>query len=159
MDHSSLITAYFVAGSPGSYHDARVFRRTQLPEKLEAIPNDRHLLGDSGYPASLGLLTPFPDTGNLTAAQKHFNFQHSSTRMIVENANARLKNKWRRLKFITTHSTTRACDIIRSCVVLHNFLLRHDSTLCYSDEPYMFDMPSLDSANDKRHHIITVLQQ
>ena len=32
-------------GSPGSYHDARSFRRSSLPDLIELLPSDRHLLG------------------------------------------------------------------------------------------------------------------
>ena len=32
-------------GSPGSYHDARAFCRSGLPELVEGLPSERHLLG------------------------------------------------------------------------------------------------------------------
>jgi hypothetical protein len=37
---------YYSVGSPGSYHDARVLRRTSLVEKLEALPKQYHILGE-----------------------------------------------------------------------------------------------------------------
>jgi hypothetical protein len=36
---------YYSVGSPGSYHDARVLRRTDLVEKLSTLPAQYHLLG------------------------------------------------------------------------------------------------------------------
>ena len=53
----------------------------------------------------------------------------SAARCIVENANARLKNKWRQLKFIRTSSVERARLVIRACIILHNFGIRHDTAI------------------------------
>lgn len=37
---------YASCGSPGSYHDARVFRRSPLAAILDTIPEKYHLLGN-----------------------------------------------------------------------------------------------------------------
>jgi hypothetical protein len=98
--------------------------------------------GDSAYPLMKGLMKPYHDTGNVSPAQAAFNNKLSSTRMIVENGNARLKNKWRRLKLIYSRSMDRAENIIKSCIILHNFVLQHDSELSYCDEPYIVNLPN-----------------
>jgi hypothetical protein len=36
---------HYCIGSPGSYHDARVLRRSGLPLLLSNLPADRHILG------------------------------------------------------------------------------------------------------------------
>lgn len=36
---------HYSIGSPGSYHDARVFRRSGLPALIDSLPADRHVLG------------------------------------------------------------------------------------------------------------------
>lgn len=53
-------------GEPGSLHDARVLKRSQLYEKAQdpAFFGRYHLLGDSAYPCLDWLVTPFKDTGN-----------------------------------------------------------------------------------------------
>ena len=109
--------------------------------------------GDSAYGLSIGLLTPYVDTGKLTAAEKHYNYKLSSTRMIIENANARLKNKWRRLKKIYTQTIKRAEDIIVACIVLHNFVLTYDSELWSSVYDDM-KMPTCATGEEKRKFLV-----
>ena len=77
----------------------------------------------------MGLMKPFADTNNNPRLVKEFNYLASATRSVVENANARLKNKFMRLKYIRTRSTERARLIVRTCIVLHNFIIKHDSTV------------------------------
>ena len=36
---------FYSVGSPGSYHDGRVARRTNLMDKLQALPPQYHVLG------------------------------------------------------------------------------------------------------------------
>ena len=72
-------------------------------------------------------MKPFPDSPKNPRRVRYFNYVLSATRCVVENANARLKNKWMRLKFIRTTSVERARLIIRACIVLHNFAIHHDS--------------------------------
>lgn len=143
---------FYTAGSPGSYHDARVYRRSNLPNLISAFPRDYHLLGldldgqifvvightveiiggyfvigDSAYSLDTNLLKPYPDRAGNSARVKNYNKILSATRVVVENANARLKNKWRRLKKLNVLSMSRARLIIRCCIILHNFVLVHDS--------------------------------
>lgn len=36
---------FYSIGSPGSYHDSRVFCRSGIQDLLDRLPSDRHLLG------------------------------------------------------------------------------------------------------------------
>lgn len=104
------------------------------------------------------LLKPYPDTGNLSVKKKIYNATLSSTRMIVENANGRLKNKWRRLKLIHTETVNRAKDIIKACLVLHNFTLLKDSNLSSTTNDNEFNPPLVfTSGNMKRDYIANYL--
>ena len=54
VDHEMMFTDYYV-GWPGSVHDARVFRNSEIYDLAtnstsEWFPNDSHLVGDSAYP-------------------------------------------------------------------------------------------------------------
>lgn len=53
--------------------------------------------------------------------------------MVVENATARLKNKWRRLKKIYTATVGRANEIIRCSIILHNYTIKYDTITDRSD--------------------------
>ncbi|KAG0420107.1 hypothetical protein HPB47_003673 [Ixodes persulcatus] len=57
------------AGDPGSVHDARMYRRSELPTILTAdkFPFDSHLLGDGAYPLRQSLLVPYRNNGRLTS--------------------------------------------------------------------------------------------
>ena len=73
---SKFIHTY--VGWPGSIHDARMFRNSDLNDILEPVPKDLQILGDSAYALSLGVLTPYRDNGKLSTLQKRFNFLHGS---------------------------------------------------------------------------------
>lgn len=61
-------------GSPGSGHDSRVLRNSDLWYSDQAKFNaNYHILGDSAYPLRKWLLTPFRDNGHLTRQLKKYN--------------------------------------------------------------------------------------
>lgn len=97
-------------------HDARVYRVSGLAEKLQA--SNLIILGDSAYPLTPNLLTAYPNP--VTDAEHAFNSLLKRRRVSVENAFARLKGQWRRLKFIDADSDERVNLIIQSCIILHN---------------------------------------
>lgn len=63
---SSLRFLDVFCGYPGS-----VFRISPFHDALQNLPGKYHLLGDSAYPLSSMLLTPFRDNGHLTSEQKN----------------------------------------------------------------------------------------
>jgi len=82
-------------GEPGAMHDATLFIKSAFYKHLVVdvsliIPGGV-LLGDSAYAESNFLVPPFKDYGNLSAKQLKFNYLHSSTRIVVENAFGLLK--------------------------------------------------------------------
>ena len=81
------------AGWPGRSHDSRVFRHNPLyqtlPDRLRKNPEGRliesyHILGDSAFPVSPQVITPFKCLPNqdLNAVQKKFNRHLSSKRNV-----------------------------------------------------------------------------
>lgn len=96
-DASKMFLDVFT-GIPSKIHDARVLNYHLFQKKLKGICGDRwHILGDSAYPLKKWLLTPYRDYGQLTPAQRNFNYKFCSTRVKIENAFGLLKSKWRQL--------------------------------------------------------------
>ncbi|XP_017482472.1 PREDICTED: putative nuclease HARBI1, partial [Rhagoletis zephyria] len=119
-------------GEPGSLHDSRVLRRSNLFFKAQSeprslFPNESFILGDSAYPSTSWLVPPYKDYGNLSVSQRNFNKVHSSTRIVVENAFGLLKTRFRRLLHFTEQ--TNLCfvvNLIVSACILHNICITFD---------------------------------
>jgi DDE superfamily endonuclease len=114
-------------GYPGSVHDARVFRNSSLLLKLQNLSPNFHVLADSAYPLETYMLTPFKDTGKLTAVQNRYNYLHSSSRCCVERCIGLLKGKFRKLKNFEAQDHVLLCRSIVACAVLHNFILTNET--------------------------------
>ena len=67
-DHRRKIIDVFI-GYPGSVHDSQVYRNSPLKNNLRERCGRYFLLGDSGYPLQVNLLTLYKDWGNLTRRQ------------------------------------------------------------------------------------------
>ena len=128
-------------------HDATVFNNSHIAEKLEAIcykvPRDGdplpHLrgfkiFGDAAYGILPWFLTPFRDTGHLTRTQKRYNSLFSSTRRLIENAFALLKQRFRQLLLLEFHSIDKMSKFILSVCVLHNLAIDAQDTEPFGDE-------------------------
>jgi hypothetical protein len=99
------------------------------------------------------MMKPYRDRNNNPRRVKRYNQAHSATRVLVEHANGRLKNTWRRLKHLDVRSRHKGRVIIRCCLVLHNYMLKMD---CESDrENAAREMATLrfDTACGKREAI------
>lgn len=116
-------------GEPGSLHDSRVFRRSDLYLKVlenenRMFPRNTFLIGDSAYVLKKWLIVPFKNYGNLTQTQVDFNYLHSSTRVVVEHAFIYLKGRFRRLLHFTEQTDIGSLIKIISCAcILHNICL------------------------------------
>ena len=118
--------------TPGSAHDAAVFRRSTLstlvlqsmPKRDKVIQGKAvplHILGDPAYPLSPQIIKGF--TGrNLTAEQESYNVYHSKARMCVEIAFGRLKSRWRILRKRIDAKYGIVPKLITTCCILHNFV-------------------------------------
>ena len=112
-------------GWPGSVHDSRVFNNSPLKTRLDNLPPEYHLIGDSAYALNQHLLVPFRDNGHLTTLERKFNKVHSATRVEVEMSIGLLKGKFRRLKFLEMYNVLDIPFVIFSAYVLHNFILKN----------------------------------
>ncbi|KAM4558659.1 putative nuclease HARBI1 [Odontesthes bonariensis] len=103
-----------VAKWPGSVHDSRVFRNSEIYRRPSQGEFLGVLLGDRGYACQPFLLTPFADP---LEAQLAYN--HARTRAQIEMTFGLLKARFLCLTHLRV-SPDRACDIIVACAVLHN---------------------------------------
>lgn len=114
-------------GFPGSCHDANVWSNSPIYKSIVGgqvpLAPNAIILGDSAYPISKFLLTPYRDNGHLTREQKKFNYCLSSTRVMIEQAFGILKNKFRILEHLDTESLRNGSKIILACAILHNFII------------------------------------
>ena len=105
---------YVSAGYPGSIHDSRIYRNSNI--KLISP----YILGDSAYPISRMLMKPY---SHLTSdrKEKFFNYQLSKARVRVEQAFGVLKGRFRILQKRMDYSSEAAAKIFIACAVIHNF--------------------------------------
>ena len=131
VNHLGHFTNVYV-GWPGRVHDARVFANsalyvqgqegTLLPQCNKRIGGKDVplvLLGDPAYPLLPWLMKAFPDNGQLTRQQRHFNYRLSSARVVVEHAYGRLKGRWRCL---LKRLDVNVCDVpqlVAACCEIH----------------------------------------
>ena len=108
--------------------------------------------GDSDT-LNTSLLKPYPDRSDNSARVKTYNKKLSSTRVVVENANVRLKNKWRRLKKVNVLTSEKARLIVRACIVLHNYVLKHDTVVQPTCDSVEYRIQNYDDATSKRDAI------
>ena len=86
------------------------------------IPQGSFLIGDAGYPSNANILLPYPSV--VAPANQWFNFIQSSTRIVVEQAFGRLKNRFRILLNPQIATPFRARNNTFACMILHNILNR-----------------------------------
>ena len=114
------------AGFPGSIHDARVLRASNLFRKAEnneilnrpVIRVSNHpirplLVGDGAYPLKSWLIKPYPYNGVLTRSQKKYNRTLSSARSIAERAFGLLNSHWRCL---LKHLDNKICNVAETII-------------------------------------------
>lgn len=114
-------------------------------------------IGDSAYPLKMGLMKPYQESTDMPYRIRQYNFKQSSVRMVIENAIGRLKGKMRRLKDIQCRSVERAKLIIRACIILHNFMLEHDSDCFREARNQISAIPGFTDPFTKRDAIANVL--
>jgi len=125
-------------GVPSKIHDARIFRLSFISSKVNSLGPQFHVLGDSAYPLSENLLTPYRDYGNLTPSQKTYNYKFSATRVRIENAFGMLKGRFRQLMKLEYHSVRKLASFIIACCVLHNACI--DNGDLFQEEPCSEDI-------------------
>lgn len=117
-------------GVPGKIHDSRIFKLSDISERLPTICGSHyHLLGDSAYPLREYLLTPYKNYGNITPEERNFNLKLCQTRVKIENAFGLLKGRFLQLTQIYMHDVDKISKFIISCCVLHNICIGFNDLL------------------------------
>lgn len=118
------------AGWPGSSQVASIWGHSPLCEQIqqnpELISDSAHIIGDIDYPLSTYLMTPYKDDGQLTTKQLLFNDTLRSTRMVIDQAFAKLFGRFRRLKHLLMFKMERMPIVIIAGCVLHNLCIVED---------------------------------
>ena len=120
-------------GYPGSIHDARILRKSKIPEEVERgailqFPVRRIgrqnlkplLVGDPAYKLRPWCMKPYPETAAMTESQRDFNKALSSARVVVEQAYGLLKGRWRCLLTKLDESFDKVPDTITVYCIWHN---------------------------------------
>ena len=115
-----------VAQWPGSTHDSYIWHNSGLKQLLTSgvISQRVYLLGDSGYPLELKLMTPYCNPSN--PPERLYNIKHKRARNIIEKCFGLLKQRFRMLgesggKILYDPPTTTRLIIAAS--VLHNICI------------------------------------
>lgn len=137
-------------GAFGKQSDGGVFNNSKLYKRLEAkslkIPNNLSLpgtsqllptvfLGDEAFPLKPYLMRPFPGK-NLSFIRSIYNYRLSRARRVIENAFGILSTRWRILRRPMILNPQNACAVIKATCVLHNFLMRTNTSM-YCPESFV----------------------
>ncbi|KAL2935632.1 Protein ALP1-like [Bienertia sinuspersici] len=164
-----IIFTYINVGWEGSAHDITVWKDSLTNSKFcfPHPPPGKYYLVDSGYPNTLGYLSPFPGTRchmpefekRLPSGRKeHFNHLHSSLRMKVECSFGQLKKRWQILNHNMPQTSLKwqMAIIVVSCFTLHNFIRMQELgiPIVEHNEDYdgVADTNLLDETRKRRMH-------
>lgn len=102
---------------PGSVHDSRILKRSDIYGAINSQQNDSLLLGDSGYGICPWLMTPYREPN--TPQKEAYNALLKKERVIIERCFGQLKRRFPVLNHVRT-KLYKVPAVIISCAVLHN---------------------------------------
>ncbi|XP_062857219.1 uncharacterized protein si:ch73-257c13.2 [Trichomycterus rosablanca] len=118
------------AGHPGSWHNSRVLRETDIGKALREDPlnllHDKHIIGDATFPLSEHLLTPFPDYGTLAEKKLRYNIRAQAALRVVRDSLRSLMCRFQRLRSLQMNSVTQISMAVKTCCILFNVFLETD---------------------------------
>jgi hypothetical protein len=130
---------YYYAGWPGSTHDNRVWRNSNLfLNRLKFFSHLEYLLGDSAYSNSIIMVQAFKkrmQTSILPPDQHAFNTALAKVRIVSEHTIGILKARFPAMKRTNIQfkegkkEIKELVDLIGSCIVIHNLCINYDDKI------------------------------
>lgn len=129
---------YYLAGWPGSTHDNRVFKSSNLFKDRDSFFSPlEYIIGDSAYSNSSIMVPAFKKTRNevnLSRNKELFNFHLAKLRIKSEHCIGLLKGRFQCLKGMNTYISGEddvkfIVDCFGACCVLHNLLLSYNDEI------------------------------
>lgn len=103
---------------PGSVHDSRILKRSDVYRDMVRQRSNALLLGDIGYGITPWLLTPYRNPH--TPEEIAYNNLHAKERVIIERCFGQLKQRFPILQYKVRVELNKIPSVIISCVILHN---------------------------------------
>jgi len=128
--------------SPGSTNDIVAYRRSGLPDKVEALPLMRYVVGDNAYTPTEHVLVPFSGSEKDDPAKDAYNYHLSQVRIRIEMCFGRFVSKWRILKNPLCVKLRNATRIIYACTRLHNYCINEGDTVLDINPDNPIDLPA-----------------
>lgn len=106
------------ASWPGSVHDSRIWRNSDVCSVMTRRHGNALLLGDVGYGISPWLMTPFQNAP--TPEQRAYNACITRERVVIERCFGQVKQRFPILQSKIRLATERVPSVILCCFILHN---------------------------------------
>lgn len=103
---------------PGSVHDGRIWRNSNVQQVLRLFDGSACLLGDKRYNIAPWILTPF--TAPAIAVERLYNLTHSQERVIIERVFGQIKQRFPILNNRVRIALKVLPKLAVSCAVLHS---------------------------------------
>lgn len=146
-------------GGQGRISDGGILKNTLLWQKIDSniinLPPDTPLpgrqmnvpyvfLGDGAFALHKHVMKPFLGNHDIDTAERTFNQKLSSTRVIVENVFGVLTSVYRIFKKPIEININNVPIITKTCILLHNFLRKSESSRNIYTPPGTFDYITMD---------------
>ncbi|XP_064644736.1 putative nuclease HARBI1 [Lineus longissimus] len=130
---------------PGSVHDSRIWKYSDVGRTMIHSRHGGLLLGDEGYGIAPWLLTPYSDP--VLPFEKAFNRAHSKEKVIIERCFGQVKRRFPILNGKIRVRLVKVPSVIVACFMLHNISKYLDDQ---DDFPELEnDEPDTDSDDDE----------